>query len=299
MNFNYGSDGWIHYDYSIVNQRATFSVALKPTSEAKDDVSFIQASDDVAKELHQTYGKIFVAMSGGIDSEYVANTFLRNQIPIQPIIFKAEDLNELDVWWAIEWCKTNNIEPVVIKQSIKQFCAGLIAQSHRFGVRWFPGVYAINQCAEYAKKNGGVLVTGSGNYTHYPDLVLSQMKKTSQDVYKYDDYRIVEDGYYTHLPFLVSHQLNPEMPLGFYEWNPQIVYSYVKEYDLNFNSAENKARIMGCDRRPKNVGYPEYFWRTEPLLQEENRKRRFITTPQTEVDYLGSREQVMNLLRGI
>jgi len=299
MKFRYGSDDWVHYDYSIVNQRATFSVKLKPTSLAKEDINFTQASDNVAKELYQTYGKIYVAMSGGIDSEYVANTFLRNKIHFQPIIFKAEDLNELDVWWAIEWCKANNREPIIIKQSIKQFCDGLIKQSRMFGVRWFPGVYAINQCAEYAKKNGGVLTTGSGNYTHYPDLVLSQMKKTSQDVYKYDDYRIVEDGYYTHLPFLVSHQLNPEMPINFLEWNPQIVYSYIKEYDLNFDSAVNKARIMGCDRRPKNVGYPEYFWRTEPLLQEENRKRRFITTPQTEVDYLGSRDRVMNLLRGI
>jgi len=299
MKFRYGSDDWVHYDYSIVNQRATFSVKLNPTSLAKEDINFTQASDNVAKELYQTYGKIYVAMSGGIDSEYVANTFLRNKIHFQPIIFKAEDLNELDVWWAIEWCKANNREPIIIKQSIKQFCDGLIKQSRMFGVRWFPGVYAINQCAEYAKKNGGVLTTGSGNYTHYPDLVLSQMKKTSQDVYKYDDYRIVEDGYYTHLPFLVSHQLNPEMPINFLEWNPQIVYSYIKEYDLNFDSAVNKARIMGCDRRPKNVGYPEYFWRTEPLLQEENRKRRFITTPQTEVDYLGSRDRVMNLLRGI
>lgn len=299
MKFNYGSDGWINYDYEVINQRATFTVKLNPNKFARDDISFSQASDDVAKELYQTHGKIFVAMSGGIDSEYVANVFLRNKIHFQPIIFKAEDLNELDVWWAIEWCKKNNREPVIIKQSIKQFCEGLIKQSHKYGVRWFPGVYAINQCAEYAKKHGGVLTTGSGNYTHYPDLVLSQMKKTSQDVYKYDDYRIVKDGYYFHLPFLVSHQLNPEMPISFYDWNPQIVYSYVKEYDLTYNSADNKSRIMGCDRRPKNVGYPEYFWRTEPLLQEENRKRRFITTPQTEVDYIGTKDELMNLLRGI
>jgi len=66
MNYNYGSDGWIHYDYNIVNQRASFSVKLKPTSKASDDVSFAQASDAVAKELYQTYSKIFVAMSGGI-----------------------------------------------------------------------------------------------------------------------------------------------------------------------------------------------------------------------------------------
>jgi hypothetical protein len=95
--FRYGSEGWIHYDYEVVNSKARFNVELKPITLAKTYCSFKKAADDVAEEIYETYGPLVIAMSGGIDSEFVATTFLNKGIDFKPVIFMAEDLNELDV----------------------------------------------------------------------------------------------------------------------------------------------------------------------------------------------------------
>jgi hypothetical protein len=55
---------------------------------------------------------------------------------------------------------------------------------------------------------------------------------------------------------------------------------------------------MSCDRRPKNVGYPEYFWRHEPSLKSYLQKFKLNKQEHTEVDYLGTRDQILNLLIG-
>jgi hypothetical protein len=296
--FQYGSEGWIHYDYEVVNSKARFNVELKPTTLAKTYCSFKKAADDVAEEIYETYGPLVVAMSGGIDSEFVATTFLNKGIEFKPVIFMAEDLNELDVWWAFEWCKKHNIEPTVIMYGMYKFTKALTENAEKYGHRYFPGVLAIDVIAKYAESIGRVSVSGSGNHTHYPDLVLGQMKLDGSSMYQYHDVKLGEDGYYAHLPEIISHQMNPKHPFSFFNWNPQIMYSYIKEYDVNFDSAYNKARIMGCDRRPKNVGYPEYFWRHEPSLKSYLQKFKLNRQEQTEVDYLGTRDQILNLLTG-
>lgn len=296
--FQYGSDGWIHYDYEVVNSRARFNVSLKPTALAKPNITFKHAVDLVAEEFADTYKNLCVAMSGGIDSEFVATTLFNKGIKFTPVIFMAEDLNELDVWWAIEWCKTHNVKPTFIIYPLHKFTTELTQNAEKYGHRYFPGSLAIDVVSRYADSIGAKCVTGSGNYTHYPDLVLSQMKKDGSTSYEYNDVRLNQDGYYAHLPEIISHQMNPSHPFSFFNWNPQIMYSYINEYDINFDSAANKAKLMGCDRRPKNVGYPEYFWRHEPAFRVFNNKFRQNTQAHTEVDYLGTRDQMLNLLTG-
>jgi hypothetical protein len=295
--FRYGSEGWIHYDYEVVNSRARFNVSLKPTQLANDDINFLTAADMVAEELADTHKNLCVAMSGGIDSEFVATTLFNKGIKFKPVIFMAEDLNELDVWWAMEWCKKYNVEPTLIIYSIHKFTNQLTTNADTYGHRLFPGTMAIDVISKHAESLGAKCITGSGNYTHYPDLVLSQMKKDGSTVYEYTDVKLDKTGYYAHLPEIISHQMNPSHPFSFFNWNPQIMYSYIKEYDINYDSAVNKARIMGCDRRPKNVGYPEYFWRHEQMLRTFFTKFKLNKEPHSEVDYLGTRTEMLNLLR--
>lgn len=75
------------------------------------------------------YDNLYVAMSGGIDSEFVAQTFLDLGIPFKPIIFRVSDLNELDIWWAFKWCRDNSIEPVVVDATIEDWSTRLSSVS--------------------------------------------------------------------------------------------------------------------------------------------------------------------------
>ncbi len=297
--YKIGSGGWIQYTYNTnPDQLADFKVTLNPTQLATG-LDFHTASKLVAEQIANINENVFVAMSGGIDSEHVANTFYNNKIKFTPAIFTCEDLNSLDVWWAIDWCDTHNIKPLIINYDIDRFISQLVKNSLTYRCRPLPAAVAVQVLSEAARKQNAVLVAGTGDFTYYPDITMSHMKKQNMKKFSYDDYRVKETGYYLHIPDLVSGMINNDMPFNFLSWNPEIMYSYMKEYDINKNSLTNKANITGCIKRPKNSGYPDYFFRTQPKLGQLYNKMNFRTEKFTEVDYMGSREHVMNLLRGI
>lgn len=297
--YSIGSDGWIKYTYNTnPNQLADFSVTLNPVKFATG-LDFHTASKNVAEEIANINENIFVAMSGGIDSEHVANTFYNNKIKFTPVIFTCEDLNSLDVWWAYEWCNSRNIIPIVVNYNIDSFVNHLVKNSIRYRCRPLPLPVAVEVLSEVARKQNALLIAGTGDFTYYPDITMSHMKKQNAANFSYDDYRVKEHGYYIHIADLVSGIMNTDMPFNFLSWNPEILYSYIREYDITKDSMTNKARITGCVKRPKNTGYPDYFYRTHPKLGQLYNKMNFRKEKFTEVDYLGTREQVMNLLRGI
>ena len=77
---SFGKDGWIKFHFyrsksNPVPER-DFVITLHPKDKSQI-ISFEQAAKNVARDIHTNYTNIFVAMSGGIDSEYVAETFLK------------------------------------------------------------------------------------------------------------------------------------------------------------------------------------------------------------------------------
>jgi hypothetical protein len=62
---------------------------------------------------------IYVAMSGGIDSELVARVMLRERIPFTPVIARFEkNFNAEDIAFAFDFCRLHNLEPTVVDVDI-------------------------------------------------------------------------------------------------------------------------------------------------------------------------------------
>jgi len=59
------------------------------------------------------YDNLYVSLSGGIDSEFVANSLLSRGIKFTPVIVDYVG-NSAEVWYAYLWCRENNITPFVI-----------------------------------------------------------------------------------------------------------------------------------------------------------------------------------------
>lgn len=291
-----GSGGWIEYTYnSNPKQLAEFNVSLKPINYAVD-MDFHTASKQVVEELANMNDNIYVAMSGGIDSEHVANSFYENKIKFTPAIFTCDDLNELDVWWAYEWCREHNITPITVNYTVKQLTSRLSENSIKYRTRPQCGPLAVQVLSELARNNHGILVAGTGDFTHYPDTSMAHMRHHDKPTFSYSDYRVDKEGYYIHLPDLVSGIINSDMPFNFFSWNPQILYSYINEYDVTKDSAANKVKITGCSKRPKYIGYPDYFFRTDRDIVSLNNRMGFRYNRFTEVDYLGTREELLRVL---
>ncbi len=288
----FGKDAWIKYrlnrSYTNPWPVSELDVYLCPTSPSQI-VPFNQAAKNVALDIAANYSNLFVAMSGGIDSEFVARTFLELGIPFTPIIFKVEDLNELDIWWAFKWCRENSLEPVVIEATGDEWVQRLTTISRDFCGRFGAGNGTMSFLYDYVRSVDGKLITGAGFPEYFPDENLSYMWT------RYIDSKMNnKSGYLIHEPDIIQAIMYSEMPFNFLSWTPEIVLSYVAARDMTKTSAENKSIIMNCHPRPKNIGVGDLFFRTHPVLKNWILIRRKIGT--AEAEYIGSKEDIIQIL---
>ena len=101
----------------VYNYQNKFEVDF--TFDAVDlDLNFETASDTTAILIANRYDNLHLCLSGGMDSEYVASVLIRNHIEFTPVIVLTNGITVLESWWAFDFCKKNNIEPLVLDYQI-------------------------------------------------------------------------------------------------------------------------------------------------------------------------------------
>jgi len=87
------------------------------------NLNFHTVSLEVAKQVYENrQGKIHIMYSGGVDSEYVLNLFLSLQIDVIPVIIKLTPYyNEHDVKYAVDFCESKKLKPVIIDLDFDHF----------------------------------------------------------------------------------------------------------------------------------------------------------------------------------
>ena len=89
----------------------TLSIKAFPL-KGKIDTLVLEAEKS-AFYFHKKYQdkKMILCMSGGLDSEVMAESFLRADVPFSASIWKYKNnLNMYDIKHAIKFCKTNKID---------------------------------------------------------------------------------------------------------------------------------------------------------------------------------------------
>jgi hypothetical protein len=292
-----GKDQWIKFSlnrsYTNPYPEKELEVYLRPT-QASAVVDWKTAARRVAEDIYASYDNLYVAMSGGIDSEFVAQTFFDLGIPFKPIIFRVSDLNELDIWWAFKWCRDNNVEPVVVDATIEDWVTRLSSVSRKYCGRFGAGSGTMSFVNDYVIAHGGNLVTGAGFIEYFPDENLDYMTTRYKDSSMHNPDGTPKQGYLMHEPDLIQQLSYPTMPFNFLSWTPEIVLSYVHHRDMALDSAANKAKIMNCLPRPKNIGVPNCFFMLHPRARKWVGIKNNIGT--AECAYLGTREELLTVL---
>jgi hypothetical protein len=300
----FGKDGWIKYRFnrSFDNPypESEMDAYLCPSGPSTI-LSVEQASDNNAMDIYETYGKqgpLFVAMSGGIDSEWVAKTLHRNKIPFTPIIYQCQDLHSLDTWWAYKWCRENGYEPVQYTDLIGEFADRLIRVARENCTRLTGGPAAILPCREYAESRGGFLLTGAGFFEFFPDDNSDYMWSRYKDTKLVDDEGIAHEHCWiiSECEFTHARWTAPGHPWNFMSWTPESFLAYVNARQVGRNSEWNKAKIFGCSPRPKIAGAHDFFWRTNPLVAKYIMLKNNLGC--SEVDNLGTTEEIIARLTG-
>lgn len=292
-----GRDGWIKFainrNYDNPYPEKELEAYLSPGTPSQI-LPWPQAARNVAEDIASNYKNLYVAMSGGIDSEFVAQTFYDLGIKFTPIVFKVADLNELDIWWAFKWCRDHSIEPTVIEEPIGTWVARFTEISQKYCGRFGQGSGTMSFISDYVREQNGSLVTGGGFLEYFPDENISYMQENYADSSLHNKDGTAKTGYILHEPDMIQSLSYPEMPFNFLSWTPEIVLSYVYHRDMTQDSATNKAKIMNCLPRPKNIGVPGCFFRLHPVARKWVGIRANIGT--TECAYLGTRQEIIDLL---
>lgn len=289
-----GKDGWLKYHFGGHPIRVDLksNLTVIPSLKATREVDFHTARLEVAEDIKRfANGRpIFVGMSGGMDSEIVAQSFIDIGVEIQPIITKIMwydiECNYGDIWWAHRWCKKNNIKPIVFTTSVTDMLVSSLAHAKKIRARKLYSIMNVTN-AQYAKSQGGVFVNGQALIEYYPEVTLDYIVDNLRDPSLTN-----KTGWLTHeCDYYIDMDDPGYHPYNFLSWTPEIVLSIASARNLNLNSEDNKTNLTGCEPRPK-LGMPDV---TLVYFTEAMRKIR-ETYGTSEVYYFGTHEEFLKQL---
>jgi len=157
-------DGWITTNIRdrLAKPTADFQVTI--VSGRAREASFRAATEAAAVELGCNHGDIYLALSGGVDSLYVLDCFMRAHVTIKPVIVSVLDnpLNAHETSYAHRACYTFGIEPIELKLTeaahVRRFYSDIFKPIRGTGSFGLPSVMT----AKLAKERGGIVVSGDG-----------------------------------------------------------------------------------------------------------------------------------------
>ena len=240
--------------------------------------NFDDAADNASHLLYKQWGHrpLYLALSGGIDSELTARILLKNKIPFVPVIVKIADLNAIETWYAEYWCSKNKIVPVILNYSIDEFAQAITRLAPKLcQIKNYYQTPAL-LIYEYAQKQGGVCIYSGG------DINLDLDRK---------------ELYCCSLDF-ISNLVDPgKHPTSFFMYTPEIALSYINQFDIAQDEQYNKLRFYQVSPRPK-IDYIQAIANTKKL-QDTIDKVFYIfkITSYNQKYWYGTKEQLVQNLQ--
>jgi hypothetical protein len=294
-----GKDQWINYHYNGNFKRtsAKDNVEVSLQSSTTFSMSFSQACELAANQIYDfADGRpIYVAMSGGCDSETVADSFAKLKIPIIPVItdvhYFSFHANYADTWWAKMWCKQNNIQPVIKNFTTTDLIVNAYHLAEELNARHLYPLLYVNLARE-VKKLGGVFVSGQGFFEYFPDHNLTYLHNLFKDTAIYNDEKELKQGWMLHECDTYIDIDDPGYhPYNFLSWNPEIVLAYINSHNPKLSTEENKFKIMNRQPRPKMQG-PDIV--VNQMLEHQMKLRKERGT--SECGWIGTSDEIIKML---
>ena len=258
-----GHNNWIDINLKlgVDNSKLPFTIdlAVPPVT----NLNFEQASNATANLIANTFDNLHLCLSGGMDSEYVAQVLLRNKIPFTPVLLNTGTYTD-ELWYAKHFCYRQNIKPLVLDYSTRynKLLHTILKYSNAAslgpGISFFPHVIA-----DYLAANNGSLITGYGDTVAYHEPL-----NDYNDVV-IDDIEIDAWDFYLDLSFSNKH------PGGFFSYTPDMFFSTIKSLPMGINiqaAKEKLYQVAGRSKITMDLALPSYIPERVRKLKEGNRK---------------------------
>ena len=215
----------------LTNPLARFEITVKPQKITIPDIK--TASTEVIRLLAEKNKKIFVGLSGGMDSEYVMKRFLEEDVDATPIIVSSP-CNRLETLFAFNFCKENNIRPIVIQKNdveiVTIFYEDILSKLNGKGVESVQALIA----GRYAEDNNGIFVKSDHLLGDDEDWQKPITFIGSNEWDFYNDVLIHKENTYS-----------------FFLHTPELIGCLVKNITDDCNVQEYKQKMFGIPVRPK------------------------------------------------
>jgi|694.fasta_scaffold14001_12 hypothetical protein len=220
-------------------------------------LNFDDECNITAKIIANFNKKIYIGLSGGIDSEFVCEVFLKNKIDFIPIIV-CYDGNEEERAYAFKYCKEKQIKPIIIEITEKQIvnCIWNTLVKKFNGI----GIYSVGAiiAAEYAENNNGIFVEAE----HFIGDGLEEIQDFK--------YYIPEWDFYTSVLF-------PKKVFLFFLYRLELCHAMIKTIDIKHNDwMTYKHIVYNRPLRPKMK--PSYSRIVNKIIKLINCSKKNIPT---------------------
>lgn len=255
-----------HFLLPKIGSDGKFSLEVNPGVLTGE--SFAEASVRVARELSDSYGSsLYLSYSGGLDSDYVLQTFVANRLAITPVVL-VTGLNAEESQRALSNCRALSVEPLVLTLTPKNFLLQIYKLSVRHNFDVLLGL--VPALVREHLPPGVKLITGSGDPT--------------PDVGKATSAFIPEWCYYLDIITVESN--------NFFSQDASLFSAFLSEANRSLPSQESKARLYGMPEA-KKIRY-------DPPVYEFQRaiKRLDITVKSIQVDIDALLEKLSSSSRG-
>ena len=121
-------------------------------------MDFNSAAKMTAIEISKNFDNLYLAYSGGYDSDFILRLFVGLGLPVTPVIVMLG--NEKESSFALETCKELNVVPDIINLSESEFLNTLFNKTMTINGQGVNNVQTLT-VAEYVNNKNGVLLTGN------------------------------------------------------------------------------------------------------------------------------------------
>jgi len=221
------------------------------------------------------YDNLHLLMSGGFDSEFVANMLYHNQIPFTPVVGVVSYTSNHDYFYAMHWCNTHNVNPLVVKFEVDDIDLqkDYATVCKKYGL--INDVFTIKPLID-------VVTSRSGN------VLLGEVNLTSESWSHGWDDPIGEDLEIAAHSFFGSIYTNGTQPCEVLSYTPELLLALIKNLDTSLNNALAKTKLYDIEFRPKTWPVqtlsPEIKHRVQKICGVENYpKKVFNSCPRREL----------------
>lgn len=249
----YCRDNWIKYSFDgLPRRRHHENLHLEFTQQATRLLPLPEAAKATAREIYDIYGDIYVAMSGGADSEFVAKSFVSAGIPFRAIMMTCEQNFFYGEWYVDRFCRENSVELIKYEVTIEDFLD--YVKKTTLDIRansWF--ATSINLVAHEVQGRGGYMVTGAVP-AYVPSRQLALYNKIEPNFdHSYRGFIFDEADFYIDV-------VNPDYhPWAFLYWSPEMLASLISAWDTTNIREDQKTDLFGTIPRPKLGNYEIFF----------------------------------------